>query len=144
VPLNRDGWLAQGTGTLVVGRNIEGVDETLKLSGLTAAESLIELAENIVDLVLDSKLRKEATDQNRQCAQQYCFANQTKKHLLIEKALATGADLPVLDGKKNIRIKNYVQTRPEMIHAIQKDSLNNNFLKLTNSKRNSRGDSLCT
>lgn len=53
---------AQGTGTLVVGRNIEGVDETLKLSGLTAAESLIELAENIVDLVLDSKLRNEATD----------------------------------------------------------------------------------
>jgi hypothetical protein len=135
---------AQGTGTLVVGKNIEGVNETLKLSGLTAAESLIELAENIVDLVLDSKLRKEVTDQDRQYAQQYCFANQTKKHLLIEKALATGADLPVLDGKKNVRIKNYVQTRPEMIHAIQKDSLNNNFLKLTNSKRNSQGDSLCT
>ena len=135
---------SQGTGTLVVGRNIEGVGETLKLSGLTAAESLIELAENIVDLVLDSKLRKEATDQNRQYAQQYCFANQAKKHLLIEKALATGADLPDLDGKKNIQIKNHVQTRPEMIPAIQKDSLDNDFLKSTNTERNSQGEGICT
>ena len=119
---------AQGTGTLVVGRNMEGVGETLRLSGLTAPKSLIELAEDIVDLVLDSKLRKEATDQNWQYAQQYRFANQAKKHLLIEKALVTGADLPVLDGEKNNQNKNNVITRSEVIPAIQKDSLDHNLL----------------
>jgi len=88
---------AQGTGPIVVGRNIEGIGETLKLSGLPAAESLGELAEMIAKLVLEPALKKEAAGQSRQYAQRYCFANQAKKHLLIEKALAKGRDLPALD-----------------------------------------------
>jgi len=90
---------AQGTGSLVVGRNIEGIGKTLKFSGLPAAESLDELTETIAQLVLEPRLKKEIEDQSWQYARRYCFANQAKKHLLIEKVLATGRDFPALDGE---------------------------------------------
>ena len=88
---------AQGAGSLVVGRNIEGIGETLKLSGLPTGKSLGELAETIAELVLEPGLKKEIKDQSWQYARRYCFANQAKKHLLIEKALAKSRDLPALD-----------------------------------------------
>jgi len=88
---------AQGTGSFVVGRDWEGIGETLKLPGLPAAESLDELAEMIAQLVLEPVLKKEAAGQSRQYSKRYCFANQAKKHLLIEKALAKGRHLPALD-----------------------------------------------
>jgi hypothetical protein len=98
---------AQGTGSLVVGRKIEGIGETLKLSGLPAAESLGELAQRIAELVLEPVLKKEAAGQSRQYARRYCFANQAKKHLLIEKALSKGRDLPALDREDNEDIRDW-------------------------------------
>jgi hypothetical protein len=98
---------AQGTGSFVVGRDWEGIGETLKLSGLPADKSPDELAQRIAELVLEPVLKKEAAGQSRQYAQRYCFANQAKKHLLIEKALAKGSDLPALDREDNEDIRDW-------------------------------------
>ena len=98
---------AQGTGVFLVGRDCEGIGETLRLSGLPAAESLDGLAEMVAELVLYPDLRKEMADQSWQYAHRYSFANQAKKHLLIEKALATGIDLPDLDSEEVIKIKEW-------------------------------------
>ena len=98
---------AQGTGSFVVGRDWEGIGETLKLSGLPAAESLRELAEMIAELVLEPTLKKKLGDESWQYTQRYCFANQAKKHLLIEKVLATGRDLPALDSEQIVEIRDW-------------------------------------
>jgi hypothetical protein len=97
----------QGTGVFVVGRDWEGIGETLKLSGLPVTESLCELAETVVELILEPDLKKETADQSWRYAQRYCFANQARKHLLLEKALATGIDLPALDGEELAEIRGW-------------------------------------
>ena len=89
---------AQGTGVCVAGRNCEGIGETLHLSGLPAAETLEELAKRIAQLVLNPGLKKEMAVRSWEYARRYCFAGQAKKHLLIERALVTGKNLPALDG----------------------------------------------
>lgn len=98
---------AQGTGVCVVGRDWEGIGETLELSGLPAAESLDELAEMIAELVLEPSLKKQVANQSWQYAQRYCFATQAKKHLSIEKAVAKGTDLPALDGEDIVKVRDW-------------------------------------
>jgi hypothetical protein len=98
---------AQGAGSLVVGRNIEGIGETLKLSGLPAAESLDELAEMIAQLVLEPSLKKQVANQSWQYAKRYCFATQAKKHLAIENALAKGTGSPTLDGEDIVKVRDW-------------------------------------
>ncbi len=88
---------AQGTGTCVVGGNWEGVGETLKQSGLPVAKTLEELAESIVELVLKPGRKEEILAHSRQYALRYSYANQAKKHLLVEKSLREGAEMPLLD-----------------------------------------------
>ena len=51
---------AQGAGACVVGRNIEGIGETLKLSGLPQVDTLEELAEKIKILTLKPELKEKA------------------------------------------------------------------------------------
>jgi len=98
---------AQGTGAFVAGRDWEGIGETLKLSGLPAGESLSELAETIAELVLEPALKKKLGGKSWQYAQCYCFANQAKKHLTIENALATGIDLPALDADEIVKLRDW-------------------------------------
>jgi hypothetical protein len=98
---------AQGTGVCVVGRDWEGIGETLELSGLPAAESLDELAEMIAELVLEPSLKKQVANQSWQYAQRYCFTTQAKKHLSIQKALAKGIDLPTLDGEDIVKVRDW-------------------------------------
>ena len=90
---------AQGTGVIVVGRKWEGIGETLELSGLPAAETLDELAEKIVEIVREPRLRGEMERRNWRYADRYSFYNQAKKHLLIDETLRVGMQLPVPDGE---------------------------------------------
>lgn len=85
---------AQGTGTCVVGRDWEGIGETLNLSGLPAAGSIDAIAERIAELILNPELKQRAFQGSWEYTKQYCFANQARKHLLIERALSTGSELP--------------------------------------------------
>jgi len=91
---------AQGTGTCVVGRRIEGIGETLDLAGLPSAVSLEDLAEKIGRLMGEPGLKKEAEKSSRHYAQEYSFEKQAKKHLLLEQMVRSGGELPVIDRTK--------------------------------------------
>ncbi|TRZ53134.1 MAG: hypothetical protein D4S01_01805 [Dehalococcoidia bacterium] len=88
---------AQGAGACVVGRNIEGIGETLKLSGLPAADTLEGLAERIKILALKPELKKKAQRSSWRYAQQFSYEVQAQKHLLLEEAVRSGGKLPILD-----------------------------------------------
>ncbi|MBW2064863.1 MAG: hypothetical protein JRJ03_07975 [Deltaproteobacteria bacterium] len=88
---------AQGTGVIIAGRDREGVGETLRLSGLPAANSLEELAERITEMALEPGLRREVEEKSRSNAMTYSFSKQAQKHLLIRDALSMGKSLPALD-----------------------------------------------
>lgn len=88
---------AQGTGTCVVGSHWEGLGETLIQSALPVADTLAELAESIVELILEPGRKEKILCHSREYALRYSFANQAKKHLLIEKSLREGAEMPLLD-----------------------------------------------
>lgn len=92
---------AQGAGACVVGRKIEGIGETLELSGLPASETLEELAEIIQRFTLHPGLRKEAQRLSRKYARKYSYAIQAKKHLHLAESLVAGRRLPLLDGVVN-------------------------------------------
>jgi glycosyltransferase involved in cell wall biosynthesis len=90
---------AQGTGVTVVGRKWEGIGETLELSGLPVAKTLDELAEKIAETVREPRVREEIEKLSRRYADRYSFYNQAKKHLLLERTLRAGKNLPLFDGE---------------------------------------------
>jgi hypothetical protein len=87
---------AQGTGTCVVGRRIEGIGEALDSAGLPSAVSLEDLAEKIGQLILQPDQKKEAERLSKRYAERYSFAKQAQKHLLLASATRSRA-LPALD-----------------------------------------------
>ena len=89
---------AQGAAACVVGRKIEGIGETLELSGLPASETLEELAEIIQRFTLHPELKKEAQRLSREYARKYSYAVQAKKHLHLAESLVAGTQIPLLDG----------------------------------------------
>ena len=93
---------AQGTGTCVAGRRIEGVGETLDLAGLSSAVSLEDLAEKITRLVLEPGLKEEAKRASWCYAQEFSFERQAQKHVLLAEAVLSGTALPVLDRTKPV------------------------------------------
>ena len=88
---------AQGAGAFVVGRNIEGIGETLKLSGLPAADTLEGLAEKIKILTLKPELREKALRSSCRYVQKFSYQMQAQKHLLLEEVIQSGRKLPILD-----------------------------------------------
>ncbi len=91
---------AQGIGSCVVGRRIEGIGETLDLAGLPSGVSIEDLVEKIAVLVLDPKAKEDAERASWHYARQFSFENQAKKHLLLEEAVRSGKEIPVLDRSK--------------------------------------------
>jgi len=88
---------AQGAGAFVVGRNIEGVGETLKLSGLPTTDTMEGLAEKIKIITLKPELKEKALRSSWRYAQQFSYEVQAQKHLLLEEAVQSGEKLPILD-----------------------------------------------
>jgi hypothetical protein len=88
---------AQGGRTLIVGRDIEGIGETLRKAHLPVAKELGELAEIIKELVLKPKLRQEHLEQSWKYALQFSYKVQAQKHLLLAKALGKGNKIPQVD-----------------------------------------------
>lgn len=91
---------AQGTSSCIIGRNIEGIGETLKLSGLPGFFTLAEAAEKIKKLVLEPNLKQRLKRKNLHYARQFSYERQAQKHLLIEDIICSGGKLPLLDGLK--------------------------------------------
>lgn len=92
---------AQGTGTCVVGRKIEGIGETLDIARLPSAVSLEDLSEKIGRLILEPALGKQAETLSGRYAQEYSFERQAKKHLLLGNVVQSSGKLPVLDGNQS-------------------------------------------
>ena len=106
---------AQGTGTCVVGRDIEGVGETLRLSGLPAANTIDELSEKVKRLVLEPKIGEEIQRKSLDYAHRFSFDVQAQKHLLIEQAVCSGKEIPVLD-KLNSKSVLYAEVRKDYLN----------------------------
>ncbi|MEW6481962.1 MAG: hypothetical protein AB1397_03005 [bacterium] len=88
---------AQGAGAFVVGRDIEGIGETLRLSGLPSSDTLEGLAEKIALLTLNHKLKQKMLRSSLDYAQKFSYKVQAKKHLLLEEAVRAERELPILD-----------------------------------------------
>lgn len=88
---------AQGTGVSIAGRDLEGLGETLKLSGLPASKTMDELAYKIAEIIKNPILKYRMEKQSYKYAQKFSFYNQAKKHLLVGEAVIKGDKLPLLD-----------------------------------------------
>jgi hypothetical protein len=88
---------AQGANVCIVGRDIEGIGETLKLSGLPKASTLEELTEKIKLLTLKPELKQKALRSSWEYAQKFSYTAQAQKHLLLEEIVRSGGKLPILD-----------------------------------------------
>jgi glycosyltransferase involved in cell wall biosynthesis len=88
---------AQGTNTCILGRDIEGIGETLKLSGLPAVNTLEELAEKIELFTLKPELKEKILRANRYYAQRFSFEVQAQKHLLLKEVVLSGKKIPTID-----------------------------------------------
>jgi len=88
---------ALGSGACVVGRNIEGVGETLRLVGLPSASSAEQLAEQIETLVHNPHEREQLEKKAFSFANRFSFAVQAQKHIQLAESLCQGNSLPELD-----------------------------------------------
>ncbi len=88
---------AQGTGVAIAGRNIEGIGETLSLSGLPSAQTIEEISDEIVEIIKDPNLCRRIEVSSDRFANQYSFKNQAQKHILLEEAVKSGTRFPILD-----------------------------------------------
>ncbi len=90
---------AQGTGVPIAGRRIEGIGETLELSGLPSSNTIDELSYKIVEIIKNPVLRDRIEEMSDRFANKFSFRNQAEKHLFIEEVLMEGNKLPLLDGE---------------------------------------------
>jgi len=110
---------AQGVEACVIGRKIEGIGETLELSGLPGGQTLEELAEVVQRFTLHPELKKEVQMSSRHYAQQYSFAVQARKHLLLAKSLLTNQNLPPLDTVPSRKVPHTGRCEIGQIGRIQ-------------------------
>lgn len=89
---------AQGTGTCVIGRDWEGIGETLRIAGLPCAHTLEELAEKVIRLINSPEEMKAVVQRSLAYARQYSYLNQARKHLMLSRALANGQLPPNFDS----------------------------------------------
>lgn len=89
---------AQGTGVAIAGRDLEGIGETLKLSGLPSSQTMEGLSDKIAEILSEPTLRREMQEKSERYAQRFSFYQQAKKHLQVEEALLRKDSLPILDG----------------------------------------------
>lgn len=90
---------AQSVGTLIIGKDIEGIGETLKMSGypvftdLEAAINRCILASERSKVFFDSK-------KNEKYISEFNWARQREKHELLTQTIINGKKLPDLDKGK--------------------------------------------
>lgn len=80
---------ALGTGTIVAGRDLEGVGETLKDAGELVDTSLARLTLKIGNLIFNPGLVESMEETILDYAQKFCWANQVQRHYeLVEQLLS--------------------------------------------------------
>lgn len=88
---------AQGVGAIVVGRNLETLGETLKMSGYPAPETPEELLLDMKRVIRNQELRKLIMKSAREYAKKYSWKNQALKHCKLADAIFSGEEVLFLD-----------------------------------------------
>jgi len=89
---------AIGIGAIVIGRNIEGVGETLKMSGYPALNTYEDFLDEI-ERVIANPESKDLMEKNvSEYARTYNWENQALKHIKLVESLISGEEQPLLDG----------------------------------------------
>ena len=88
---------AQGAGAAVVGRDMEGLGETLKQSNYFAAKSYDDFLSKVKEVLLSKDIRKGFERSARAYASEFHFKMQAKKHLLLADVVLNERNLPAID-----------------------------------------------
>ena len=88
---------AQGTGAAVVGKDMEGLGETLKQSNYFTAKSYDVFLSKVKEVVLSKNIRMGFERSAKAYAAEFHYKVQAKKHLQLAKAVLNGEKLPILD-----------------------------------------------
>ncbi|TKJ23478.1 MAG: hypothetical protein CEE42_11960 [Promethearchaeota archaeon Loki_b31] len=89
---------ALGIGATVVGRNIEGVGETLKMCGYPALNAYEDFLNEIERIIANSESKDLMEKSASEYAKTYNWENQALKHIELAESLISGKNLPLLDG----------------------------------------------
>ena len=88
----------QGAGACVIGKNLEGIGETLKISGCPVISSYAGLLHSLKQILLRPNYQKWVEKEAKNYAKKFKWKNQTKKHLILVRSLLNGKKkLPILD-----------------------------------------------
>lgn len=91
---------AIGIGATVIGRNIEGVGETLKMSGYPALNTYEDFLHEIERVIANPESKDLMEKRAREYASTYSWGNQASKHMELVESLISGEELPLLDGRR--------------------------------------------
>ena len=89
---------ALGIGATVVGRNIEGVGETLKMCGYPPLNAYEDFLNEIERIIANSESKDLMEKSASEYAKTYNWENQALKHIELAESLISGKNLPLLDG----------------------------------------------
>ncbi len=89
---------AIGIGATVIGRNIEGIGETLKRSGYPALNTYEDFLDEIERVIANPESKDLMEKSAREYASTYNWGNQASKHMELVESLISGEQLPLLDG----------------------------------------------
>jgi glycosyltransferase involved in cell wall biosynthesis len=88
---------AMGVGAYTVGKDLEGIGETLRLSGCPVANDGNDLLNVVERLVRCPDLRIKLEKSVRKYAEKYSWRNQALKHYRLAEAILSSKQLPLLD-----------------------------------------------
>jgi len=89
---------ALGINAIVVGRDIEGVGETLKMSGYPALNTYEDFLDEIERVIANPESKDLIEKSSSKYARTYNWENQALKHLELVESMISGKELPLLDG----------------------------------------------
>ena len=89
---------ALGISAVVVGRDIEGVGETLKMSGYPALNTYEDFLDEIERVIANPESKDLMEKSSSKYARTYNWENQASKHKILVESLISGEELPLLDG----------------------------------------------
>ena len=89
---------AIGIGAITIGRNIEGVGETLKKSGYPALNTYEDFLDEIERVIANPESKDLMKKNASEYARTYNWENQVSKHIKLVESLISGEEQPLLDG----------------------------------------------
>ena len=89
---------AIGIGAFLIGRNIEGVGETLKMCGYPALNTYKDYVDEIERVIINPELKEKIEKKASQYVKSFNWEMQSLKHIKLVKALISVEELPLLDA----------------------------------------------